>query len=59
MKDNFLIDINMNKVVAIIDNNNKGIDIVPTNIRGEPTKLMNLGWKPLLNIDYIINEISN
>ena len=59
-KGNLLIDLTTNKPVAIIENkNNKGIDMVPTQITGEPTKLMKLGWKPVYDINYIITEISN
>jgi GDP-D-mannose dehydratase len=58
-KDNLLIETNTNNIVAIMDNGNKGIDITPTKITGEPNKLMQLGWNPRYDISYIIDEISN
>ena len=48
-----------NKIVAIIDNINKGIDIVQTNITGTSKKLHKLGWIPKYSIDNIVNEIIN
>jgi GDP-D-mannose dehydratase len=48
---------NDKKKVVIIENNNVGIDIVPNNIRGNAHKLKALGWKPLLSVDNILNEI--
>jgi GDP-mannose 4,6-dehydratase len=48
-----------NKVVAIIENRNKGIDTVSINIQGIPTKLNSLGWKTKLTIQDIITEISS
>jgi GDP-mannose 4,6-dehydratase len=44
-----------NKIVAVIENNNNGIDTVPVNISGTPSKLYKLGWKQ----DYTINDIIN
>jgi len=46
-----------NKIVAIIENINKGIDTVPINITGTASKLYNLGWKQKYSLDNIINEI--
>jgi GDP-D-mannose dehydratase len=48
-----------NKIVAIIENNNKGIDNSPINISGQAEKLRNLGWRPSYTINDIINEINN
>ena len=45
-----------NKVVGIIENINKGIDTIPTNIRGKSIKLKQLGWKPIYSINDIIND---
>lgn len=45
------------KIVAIIDNVNKGIDTVPINIRGMPEKLCRLGWEPAYSINDIITEV--
>ena len=34
-----------------------GFDSTPTNIRGEATKLKELGWKPLQSIEKILEEL--
>ena len=44
------------KIVAVIENVNKGIDIIPINITGTATKLEKLGWFPKFSIDNIIND---
>ena len=46
-----------NKIVAIIENMNKGIDNVPINITGNSLKLNALGWSPKFSLDDILNEI--
>jgi len=48
-----------NKIVAIIENINKGIDTMPINITGKSLKLSALGWKPIYSIDDILNETIN
>jgi len=48
-----------NKIVAIIENPNDGIDISPINIKGTPSKLHNLGWVQQYSLNDIINEINN
>ncbi len=53
-KDNILYS--GNKIVAIIDNINKGIDIAPINIKGKSDKLNNLGWRQKYSIEDIIKE---
>lgn len=45
------------KIVAVIENSNKGIDVVPINITGTSSKLINLGWNQNYLIDDIVNEI--
>jgi GDP-mannose 4,6-dehydratase len=57
VKDNVLYS--NNKIVAVIENSNKGIDIVPINITGTPEKLYSLGWKQRYSLDDIINDIIN
>ena len=57
VKDNILYS--DNKIVAIVENSNNGIDTVPIDISGIPIKLNNLGWKQTYSIDDIINEIVN
>jgi GDP-mannose 4,6-dehydratase len=46
-----------NKIVAVIENSNKGIDVSAINITGTASKLYNLGWKQHYSIDDIVNEI--
>jgi GDP-D-mannose dehydratase len=46
------------KLVAIIENNNKGIDYLPVNISGTALKLKKLGWKQNISINDIITEIN-
>jgi GDP-D-mannose dehydratase len=43
--------------IIIIENKNIGLDTQPTNIRGLPSKLINMGWKSEYNIDDILFEI--
>lgn len=58
IRDNMLYS--DNKIVAIIDNNNnKGIDTIPINIRGYPEKLLKLGWVCKYSTEDILNEIIN
>jgi GDP-mannose 4,6-dehydratase len=45
------------KIVAIIENNNIGIDTVPVNITGTASKLHKLGWSAKYSIDDILNEL--
>lgn len=46
-----------NKILAIIENTNIGIDNTSINIRGKSIKLKKLGWKSIYSIDDIINDI--
>ncbi len=46
-----------NKIVAIIENPNDGIDVSPINIKGTPTKLYKLGWRQQYSLNDIISEI--
>ena len=55
IKDNKLYS--DDKVVAIIEIVNNGIDIVPTDITGTASKLIGLGWTQKYSLDDIINEI--
>lgn len=48
-----------NKIVAIIENSNKGIDTVPINITGTASKLYSLGWSQKYSLDDIINETND
>jgi GDPmannose 4,6-dehydratase len=43
--------------VVIIQDKQLGNESTPINIRGESTKLGELGWKPLLSIERILEEI--
>lgn len=55
VKDNVLYS--GDKIVAFIEIENKGIDTVSIDIRGNSKKLKQLGWNPNYNIEDIINEI--
>jgi GDP-D-mannose dehydratase len=57
VKDNVLYSDSDNKIVAIIENVNKGIDTVPIDIRGTASKLHNLGWSAKFSVDDILNEL--
>ena len=54
--DNILYDKDTNEPVIKIENiqhiENNIIDI-----KGYPENLLNLGWKPMHNIDFILNEL--
>ncbi len=56
VKDNVLYS--DDKIVAVIENVNKGIDTIPINIQGKADKLKNLGWVQNYSIDDILNEIT-
>ncbi len=57
VKDNVLYSASDNKIVAIIENTNKGIDTVPIDIRGTASKLRELGWSSRFSVEDILNEI--
>jgi len=57
VKDNVLYSVSDNKIVAIIENVNKGIDTVPVDIRGTALKLHDLGWSAKFYVDDILSEI--
>ena len=57
IKNNVLYSASDNKIVAIIENTNKGIDTVPIDIKGTASKLHHLGWLPRFSIDDILKEI--
>jgi GDP-mannose 4,6-dehydratase len=54
---NIFYDKDTNKPVIIIEDSYNGLDKTIINIRGEPTKLKALSWKPTKTIDDIIDEI--
>ena len=56
-KDNILCERTTGLDVVIIKDIQLGFDSIPTNIRGEATKLMELGWKPLVDIENILDEL--
>ena len=57
VKDNVLYSDSDNKIVAIIENTNKGIDTVSIDIKGTASKLHNLGWSAKFSVDDILNEL--
>ena len=56
-KDNVLFEKSTGLEVVIIQGNNLGGDLKPTNIRGSAKKLARLGWKPLVRIDDILHGL--
>jgi GDPmannose 4,6-dehydratase len=56
-KENVYFEKNTNIPVLIIENGQLGVDSIPINIIGNPTKLINLGWKPQVPIEYILKEL--
>lgn len=57
VKDNILYS--CDKIVAIIENSNQGIDMVSINIKGKSFKLQQLGWLQNYSLDDIINDVVN
>ena len=55
VKDNVLYS--DNKIIAIIEIVNNGIDTIPIDIRGTASKLQDLGWSPKFSVDDILNDI--
>ena len=56
-KENVYFEKNTDIPVLIIENGQLGVDSIPINIIGNPTKLINLGWKPQVPIEYILKEL--
>jgi GDP-D-mannose dehydratase len=55
--DNIYFNVETNLPVIVIEENQLSFDSKPTNINGEANKLKRIGWKPLVSIDSIIDEI--
>jgi len=53
---NQLCEKNTGISVILMETNPEGLDTTPIDIRGEPTKLTKLGWKPFFSIDDILKE---
>lgn len=56
-KDNILYDIETNLPVVIIENTYNGLDNTPIQIRGNSTKLKNLGWTQKMFLKEILDEL--
>jgi len=56
-KDNILSEKSSGLEVVCIEDKQLGFDSLPTNIKGEAIKLVNLGWKPLISIENILGEL--
>lgn len=54
-RENILYDEVTGLEVIIIENERKGFDTYPTNIQGECVKLKELGWKPMVSLNDILN----
>jgi GDP-mannose 4,6-dehydratase len=57
-KDNLLFDKVSGLEVVIIQDKQLVFDSTPTNIRGEATKLKELGWSPFNSIENILDDLS-
>jgi GDP-D-mannose dehydratase len=55
--NNIYFDAETNLPVIVVEENQLSFDSKPTNINGEANKLKSIGWKPLVSIDSIIDEI--
>jgi GDP-mannose 4,6-dehydratase len=55
--ENGLKEINSGLPVLIIEDKQLGFDSTPTNIRGEAKKLKELGWKPVVTIDNVLEQL--
>ena len=56
-KDNILVEKSTGLEAVVIQNTYLGFDSTSTNIRGDAKKLAGLGWKPLVSIDNILEEL--
>jgi GDPmannose 4,6-dehydratase len=56
-KENIFFEKKTGFKVLVIENNQLGIDSIPINIIGNPTKLIALGWNPQISIDNILEEL--
>lgn len=52
-RENILYKQGTNTEVVIMENKYLGFDALPTHIKGYPTKLLKLGWKPIKSIDSV------
>lgn len=55
--DGMLYEKDSGLIVLLIEDKKIGFDSTPTNIRGKSKKLKELGWKPFLSIDNILEEL--
>ena len=56
-KDNVLYELDSGLPVLVIEDKKIGFDSTPTNIRGNPKKLKELGWTPTVTINNILEEL--
>ena len=56
-KDNVLYEQDSGLPVLVIEDKKIGFDSTPTNIRGNPKKLKELGWTPSVTINNILEEL--
>jgi GDPmannose 4,6-dehydratase len=55
-RNNNYYDLSSGNLILKI-NNDLGVDSTPINIRGEPKRLVYLGWKPEISVDEILKEL--
>ena len=56
-KENVFYEKETRLKVVIMEYTPVGLDSTPINIRGEPKKLKEIGWKPLFSVEDILNEL--
>ena len=56
-RENIFYELDTNLQVIIIQEKQLSFESLPTNINGEAKNLKNIGWKPSVKIDDILNEI--
>ena len=56
-KETILFEKETGLKVVIMEYTPVGLDSTPINIRGEPKKLKEIGWKPLFSVEDILNEL--
>jgi hypothetical protein len=56
-KNNCFVEANSGLDIVIIQDKQLGFDSTPTNIKGKAIKLLELGWKPNISIESILDEL--
>lgn len=57
MRESVIYDVSLNVPIIIIQANSGSFEPVPTDIRGIPARLLELGWNPRMNLIQIVSEL--